>query len=128
MSHLLDQSVKRMSDEHMKDKVALEVWSAVVGFINTGKLNYTLVCWNASKYPRIEKATSARIHGWCKLVALKPEWTMSCAMEDITYTTRGRIGARNWVNHWDLILRRTTPPSNDQKLKLIAEYGRPPGY
>lgn len=144
MSDLINKASQRMEEkksiEMERQDAAMsadnelieEVWSAVLSYLDTGDLTYMWCGQNCSKHPRINRATMAKLNGWCKLIGLKPDFSYSHSIEYDEYSEPrpGRLIKSAIIKKdcWALVLEKQSLPNERLKENLAKEYGFPPGY
>lgn len=120
ISPLLQQSMARKED-YSEDVALAAIWDSVLEYIRTGSQSYVRTYYNSRRLP-FEQSTVAALRGWCRLVALKPEFVISPGYQEYKGTSM------QWRYDWELKLHRVSPPDTREKERLIREYGIPPGY
>ncbi len=101
------------------DEYTLGIWGKVVSYVQTGNGGalVRLECLQGER-PRFW-GNWAKLKSWCSLIGLAPAWTTS-----ESYKGRGEPRVIVWI----LGLESCSLPDDQEKVKIITRYGRPPGY
>lgn len=127
-NELIQKAQIRTDPSKEKDELLLQIWDAILEYADTDTLNYEMEGHNNRHHPPISKITMARLHGWCKLIGLKPHFVNTGGHDYYIESNSGRRAARNWIYYWELRVYRQGLPDPTLKAKLIQEYGKPPRY